>query len=76
MIKETGEDRNRRLETYKAQRDRLVAELDSYRGGGSTTTRTGKERANTTGETIAKLEREISQLEAMIAQLEIEFGKG
>jgi uncharacterized coiled-coil DUF342 family protein len=75
MVKETGEDRDRQLETYKAQRDRLVAELDSYRAGESTISDTGKERADITDETIAKLEREISQLEEMIAQLEVEFGK-
>jgi hypothetical protein len=75
MVKETGEDRHRQLETYKAQRDRLVAELDSYRSGASTAMGSGKDRTDTTEETIAKLEREISQLEELIAQFEAELGK-
>jgi hypothetical protein len=75
MVKETGEDRQRQLETYKAQRDRLAAELDSYRSGASTATGTGKDRTDTTDETIAKLEREISHLEEMIAQFEVKLGK-
>jgi hypothetical protein len=73
MVKETGEDRDRQLETYKAQRDRLVAELDSYRLGASTAT--GKDPTDTSDETIAMLEREISRLEEMIAQYEVELGK-
>ena len=75
MVKETGEDRARQLETYKAQRDRLIAELDSYRSGASTATGTGKDGIDTTDETIAKLEREISHLEEMIAQFEVDLGK-
>src|SRR5688572_26650379 len=71
MVKETGEDRDRQLETYKAQRDRLVAELDSYRSGASTAAGTGKDRTDA----ISKLEREITQLEERIAQLEVELGK-
>jgi hypothetical protein len=75
MVKETGEDRERQLETYKAQRDRLAAELDSYRSGASTAMGTGKDHTDTTDETIAKLEREISNLEEMIAQFEVKLGK-
>ena len=75
MVKETGEDSERQLETYKAQRDRLVAELDSYRSGSLQTRGTGADRTDTTDDTIAKLEREISHLEEMIAQFEVERGK-
>lgn len=75
MVKETGEDKERKLETYKAQRDRLVAELGSYRSGASTATGTGKDGTDATDETIAKLEREISRLEEMIAEFEVEIGK-
>ena len=61
------------LARCRGERERLFAQLEACRSGGSTAVGGGKNHIDTTGETIVRLEAEIAQLGDVIAHYEREL---